>query len=92
MYCYSGNGQLEPVDIGKTLQRCWYFIEKLRDAKTVGIIVGTLGVNGFLEAIRRVSTLIRRKGKKCYVISIGKPTVAKLANFPEVSNIKILLI
>ncbi|XP_075229884.1 2-(3-amino-3-carboxypropyl)histidine synthase subunit 2-like isoform X6 [Lycorma delicatula] len=83
MCCYSGNGQLEPVDIGKTLQRCWYFIEKLRDAKTVGIIVGTLGVNGFLEAIRRVSTLIRRKGKKCYVISIGKPTVAKLANFPE---------
>ncbi|XP_075230441.1 2-(3-amino-3-carboxypropyl)histidine synthase subunit 2-like isoform X2 [Lycorma delicatula] len=84
IYCYSGNGQLEPVDIGKTLQRCWYFIEKLRDAKTVGIIVGTLGVNGFLEAIRRVSTLIRRKGKKCYVISIGKPTVAKLANFPEI--------
>lgn len=76
---------METVNSGKSIQRRFYLMEKLKDSNTVGIIVGTLGVSGYLDAIKRVSKLVRRKGKKCYVISVGKPTVAKLANFSEVN-------
>lgn len=47
-------------------------IEKLKDAKNVGLVVGTLGVQGFREAIDRVRTLCKIAQKRLYVFSIGK--------------------
>jgi diphthamide biosynthesis protein 2 len=46
-------------------------------------VVGTLGVAGFLQAAEEVRRLARKAGKRTYTILMGKPSPAKLANFPE---------
>ncbi|KAJ8921166.1 hypothetical protein NQ315_013638 [Exocentrus adspersus] len=68
----------------RVLKRRSYLIEKIRDSKTIGIIIGTLCVQNYLKIIERLKCLIKLRGKKYYLISVGKPTVAKLANFQEV--------
>lgn len=61
-----------------------FLIEKIKDSKTIGIIIGTLSVKNYIKVIERMKKLIELSSKKYYLISVGKPTVAKLANFPEV--------
>ncbi|VEN44739.1 unnamed protein product [Callosobruchus maculatus] len=60
-----------------------YLMEKIRDSRTIGIIIGTLGVKNYLNLIDRMKKVISASRKKYYIISVGRPTVAKLANFPE---------
>ena len=50
----------------------------------IGILVGTLGVAGYQQAIAAVRTLAQRAGKKTYTLLMGKPSPEKLANFPEI--------
>lgn len=49
-----------------------------------GILVGTLGMAGYREAIDMVRRIVRSAGKKTYTMLMGKPSPPKLANFPEV--------
>ncbi|CAJ0574790.1 unnamed protein product, partial [Mesorhabditis spiculigera] len=56
----------------RQLRRRLFLIEKLRDARTVGIVVGTTGVKGHREAVTRLRQLCRQQGKTPYVISVGK--------------------
>ncbi|CAG2069577.1 unnamed protein product [Timema podura] len=72
-------------DGGKSrfLMRRLYLVERVKDARILGIVVGTLGVSDYLGAVERVKQLAARRGKKCYIFAVGKPNVAKLANFPE---------
>ncbi|KAG4384954.1 hypothetical protein GLYMA_13G365067v4 [Glycine max] len=49
----------------------------------VGILVGTLGVAGYLHIINQMMELITGAGKKAYTLVMGRPNPAKLANFPE---------
>ncbi len=49
-----------------------------------GIVVGTLGVAGYLEAAEAIKKLAQAAGKKTYTLLMGKPSPVKLANFPEV--------
>ena len=51
---------------------------------STGIVVGTLGVAGYLSAAEEVRALARSAGKKTYTFLVGKPSPVKLANFPEV--------
>ncbi|RZC64094.1 hypothetical protein C5167_025856 [Papaver somniferum] len=67
----------------KILQRRYYIVEKAKDANIIGILVGTLGVAGYLNMINQMKALIARAGKKAYTLLMGKPNPAKLANFPE---------
>jgi diphthamide biosynthesis protein 2 len=46
--------------------------------------VGTLGVAGYLAAAEEVRRLARGAGKRTHTLLMGKPSPAKLANFPEV--------
>lgn len=71
-------------DASKIIKRRHFIIEKIKDSETIGIIIGTLGVKNYLQILDRIKSLISQSGKKYYLISVGKPTVAKLANFPEV--------
>ncbi|CAH0548955.1 unnamed protein product [Brassicogethes aeneus] len=68
----------------KIIKRRYFLMEKIKDSNTVGIVVGTLAVKNYLKVIERIKRLLNMCGKKYYLISVGKPTVAKLANFPEV--------
>ncbi|WVZ59180.1 LOW QUALITY PROTEIN: hypothetical protein U9M48_009369, partial [Paspalum notatum var. saurae] len=61
----------------------YYLVEKAKDANIIGILVGTLGVAGYLYIIEQMKELIKATGKKSYTLVMGRPNSAKLANFPE---------
>nr|CAB3491451.1 unnamed protein product [Digitaria exilis] len=67
----------------KVLRRRYYLVEKAKDANIIGILVGTLGVAGYLHIIEQMKELIKASGKKSYTLVMGRPNSAKLANFPE---------
>ncbi|CAN1246609.1 2-(3-amino-3-carboxypropyl)histidine synthase subunit 2 [Linum grandiflorum] len=67
----------------RILKKRYYLVEKAKDANIVGILVGTLGVAGYLNMIRQMKDLITAAGKKVYTFVMGRPNPAKLANFPE---------
>jgi diphthamide biosynthesis protein 2 len=69
----------------RILKRRYYLVEKAKDANIIGILVGTLGVAGYLHMIHHMQALISAAGKKSYILAMGRPNPAKLANFPEVS-------
>ena len=62
----------------------FFVIEKIKDAKTVGILVGTLGMAGYKEIINHLKKILTACGKKTYTFVVGKLNPNKLANFPEV--------
>ncbi|KAM7308494.1 2-(3-amino-3-carboxypropyl)histidine synthase subunit 2 [Ixodes scapularis] len=74
----------ESVAVNRHLMRRYYLIEKAKDARIVGILVGTLGVRNYLTVLDHLKKLIRSAGKKPYILAVGKLNVAKLANFQEV--------
>lgn len=77
-------GRQESVNVNKMLMKRYFLIEKAKDARIVGILVGTLGVSNYLDILNRLKVLIRKAGKKSYTFLVGKINVAKLANFMEI--------
>ncbi|KAF5767925.1 putative diphthamide synthesis DPH1/DPH2 [Helianthus annuus] len=67
----------------RILKRRYYLVEKAKDAGIVGILVGTLGVAGYLSMIHQIKEMVTKAGKKAYTFVMGKPNPSKLANFPE---------
>ncbi|KAI5632875.1 putative diphthamide synthesis protein domain-containing protein [Phthorimaea operculella] len=61
-----------------------FLVEKCKDANTVGILVCKLAGDQTKDIISRMKQLCKVNGKKSYIVSVGKPNVAKLANFPEI--------
>ncbi|AET40870.1 2-(3-amino-3-carboxypropyl)histidine synthase Ecym_7013 [Eremothecium cymbalariae DBVPG len=55
-----------------------------RTASTIGILVNTLSLTNTRELLASLINLIRENGKKHYVFVVGKPNVAKLANFEAI--------
>ncbi|XP_076763791.1 diphthamide biosynthesis 2 [Xylocopa sonorina] len=66
------------------LKRRRFLVEKLKDAKVVGIVVATLGIKDYLKIIAMVKRVLKEKNKKSYILSVGKINPTKLANFPEI--------
>lgn len=75
----------------QVLKKRNYLIERIKDSKTIGVIIGTLSIKNYTKVIERMKKLIKLNNKKYYLISVGKPTVAKLANFPEVNKFILFL-
>lgn len=65
------------------LRRRYVAVQKARDAGTVGIIVGTLGKGGYLSLITMLRKMTLERGKKPYLLALGKLNPAKVANFSE---------
>ncbi|NXY91684.1 DPH2 synthase, partial [Alcedo cyanopectus] len=80
----TGCGRRETFNVNRALMRRLYLVERARDARVVGILVGTLGVTGYLAVLRHLRELLRCAGKRSYTLAVGKPNPAKLANFLEV--------
>ncbi|KAI3638935.1 hypothetical protein MIR68_003433 [Amoeboaphelidium protococcarum] len=74
----------DEISAQRLLMRRYYFIEKTKSASIIGILVSTLAVKSYLKAINEISDLIKSVGRTCFIVSVGKLTVAKLANFPEI--------
>jgi diphthamide biosynthesis protein 2 len=70
--------------VDKFLMRRYFVVEKLRSSKIIGLVAGTLAVDGFREAMDRAKRLVRRSGRKAYSFVVGKLNVPKLANFMEI--------
>lgn len=68
----------------KQLARRYYLMEKAKNADIVGILVGTLGVANYLEAIRYLQRALLNAGKKSYLFVVGKLNEPKLSNFAEI--------
>ncbi|KAL6767950.1 CGL150 [Auxenochlorella protothecoides x Auxenochlorella symbiontica] len=73
-----------PVGVRRLLRRRYALMERARDASIVGVLVGTLGVAGYLGAVEQLCNAAEAAGKKTYTLLMGKPSPAKLANFPEI--------
>lgn len=86
-HCYA-NSKISEFEALNTpwLKRRRFLIEKLKDARVVGIVVATLGIQEYLTAINTVKRILKQKNKKSYLLSVGKINPAKLANFPEVRS------
>lgn len=79
----TGQTQDQGAKAGRLRARRLYLIERARDARVVGLLAGTLGVARHREALAHLRKLTEAAGKRSYVLAVGKPTPAKLANFPE---------
>ncbi|CAF4950164.1 unnamed protein product [Pieris macdunnoughi] len=78
------SNQLDVIQETIWFKRRRFLIEKCKDANVVGILVCKLAGDQTKQIISRMKQLCKANGKKCYVVSVGKPNVAKLANFPEI--------
>ncbi|KAK9359885.1 putative diphthamide synthesis protein-domain-containing protein [Lipomyces starkeyi] len=67
-----------------SLARRYKMMLSARAASTIGILVNTLSLRASSELILSLQRIIRDAGKKHYVVAVGKPNVAKLANFDVV--------
>lgn len=74
----------EGLNVNRYLMKRYFLVEKTKDAKIIGILVGTLGVKDYIQTLDRIKTLIKKAGKKSYTFVVGKINVAKLANFMEI--------
>lgn len=85
---YDAEKQTAQNESGRTnrlLQRRYVAVQKARDAQTVGLLVGTLGLRSYLPLLQHLRThLTEVQGKRVYTISVGKLNPAKLANFQEI--------
>ncbi|KAG5671346.1 hypothetical protein PVAND_001549 [Polypedilum vanderplanki] len=68
----------------KFLMKRSHYIEKCKDAQTIGIVAATLTSKGYLDIIKHIQELASKRYKKTYIFSVGKVNAAKLANFSDV--------
>lgn len=73
---------LECLDINVFLTRRYHYVQKVKSAKLIGLLVTSTVCYKALQD--RVKGLLTRANKACYVMQIGKVTPQKLGNFPEV--------
>lgn len=67
-----------------SLMKRYRYMHIARTAGTIGILVNTLSLRNTNEVIKKVSQQIRDADKKSYMFVVGKPNVAKLANFESI--------
>lgn len=64
-----------------TMMRRYRSMQVARTASTVGVLVNTLSLANTRVLLNHVTKSIVEAGKKHYMFVVGKPNVAKLANF-----------
>jgi len=68
---------------GKLMSARYRAVEVVRGAGAVGLVAGTLGVARHTALIARLRAAAASAGVGCYTLLVGKPTPAKLGNFPD---------
>lgn len=63
------------------LMKRYKFMHEARSASTVGILLNTLSLSNTLTLMNTLIKWIHKADKKHYLFVVGKPNVAKLANF-----------
>ena len=75
-----------PTSTLPMLRRRYALVSHLRSAQIIGILVSTLSVKNYMGMINMLKKMIRKSGKKSYLVVVGKVNVEKLANFAEVEG------
>lgn len=70
----------------RLLSRRYGLTTRLASVPVFGILINTLSVANYLDALTYCQQLIEKKGKKSYVFVVGKVNAAKLANFSEIGG------
>lgn len=68
------------------LRRRYALLVKLSRASIIGILVNTLSIHAYQEALEGTQARIAAAGKKSYVFAMGRLNSAKIANFAEVDG------
>lgn len=68
------------------LRRRYALITRLSTIPIFGILINTLSVSHYLQALQHCQHLIHASGKKSYTFVVGKINAAKLANFSEIGG------
>lgn len=68
------------------LRRRYALITRLSTIPIFGILINTLSVSHYLQALQHCQRLIHASGKKSYTFVVGKINAAKLANFSEIGG------
>jgi len=64
------------------MSKRFFKIEQAKDARVFGILVGTMGVQGYSNMLNHLRNIIATAGRKSYTFMMGKINANKLANFP----------
>jgi len=70
--------------MNRILMSRYILIEKAKQSKIFGILVGTLVLPKYLEIMAYCQTILSAARKRFYTFVVGKINVSKLANFAEV--------
>lgn len=68
------------------LRRRYALVTRLSTVPIFGILINTLSVSNYMDALAHCQDLIRRVGKKSYTFVVGKVNAAKVANFSEIGG------
>uniref|UniRef100_H3GMD4 2-(3-amino-3-carboxypropyl)histidine synthase subunit 2 n=1 Tax=Phytophthora ramorum TaxID=164328 RepID=H3GMD4_PHYRM len=87
--CFSYNPEMmstrkEGATVNRALMRRFYLVQQAKEAQIFGILMGTLGVNRYLDVVHGLQKLIKKSGRKSYLFVVGKVNVPKLANYAEI--------
>ncbi|CAH0480882.1 unnamed protein product [Peronospora belbahrii] len=87
--CFSYNPELnssrkEGTTVNRALMKRFYLVQQAKEAQIYGILMGTLGVNRYLDVVLGLQKLIKKSGRKSYLFVVGKVNVPKLANYAEI--------
>ncbi|EME48432.1 hypothetical protein DOTSEDRAFT_67471 [Dothistroma septosporum NZE10] len=74
------------VSAAQLLRRRYALITRLSTVSIFGILINTLSVSNYMEALQHCQDVIARAGKKSYVFVVGKINAAKVANFSEIGG------
>ncbi|KAI3403402.2 DPH2 [Candida oxycetoniae] len=66
------------------LMRRYKHVHMVRSSGTIGILVNTLSLSNTKQLINTIKHKVKAAGKKHYIFVVGKPNVAKLANFESI--------
>ncbi|RNA01200.1 diphthamide biosynthesis 2 [Brachionus plicatilis] len=82
-------GKCEEVMFNQTnreLMKRYYLIEKAKDSSIFGILIGTMSVAKYKDAINHVAKILQKAQRRYYSFLIGKLNCPKLNNFMEVDT------
>lgn len=66
------------------LMRRYRYMQMARSAGTIGLLVNTLSLENTKKLLNKLKQKITEASKKQYMFVVGKPNVAKLANFEPI--------
>jgi 2-(3-amino-3-carboxypropyl)histidine synthase len=81
---YSRKFTKEKYDVEKMQKIRYSEVEKARNAKTLGIILGTLGRQGNTGLLENFRRICKEQNVKCFILLLSEVTPQKLSKFKSI--------